>query len=64
MHNLVRNMVRSFARDEEGAVTVDWVMLVAVVVVSGGLAVAPMLLSVDDLGAKIAAAILALDFGW
>ncbi|MDX2483395.1 MAG: hypothetical protein QNK42_07015 [Pseudodonghicola sp.] len=60
----MKNLFHSFARDEEGAITVDWVMLVAVVVALGVLVISPILLSAGELGTKVAAAITALDFSW
>ena len=60
----MRNMFRSFARDEEGAITVDWVLLVAVVITLSFLVVAPVLISAGNLGAKVGAVIAALEFGW
>ncbi|TDE39689.1 hypothetical protein [Antarcticimicrobium sediminis] len=58
------NLFHSFARDEDGAVTVDWLLLVATVVALSVLVIPPILLSAGDLGTKVAAAIAALDFDW
>ena len=50
-----------FRKDEDGAVTVDWVVLTALVV---GLAIGLLALiegAVDDLGASISTEIIAID---
>ena len=51
------NFLAKFRKDEDGAVTVDWVVLTALVV---GLAIGLLALiqvAVDDLGADIATAV-------
>lgn len=60
----MRNMFRSFARDEDGAISADWILLVAAVVALSLLVVAPVLLAAGDLGDTVAKSIAALDFGW
>lgn len=37
--NMIKNLMAAFAKDEAGAVTVDWVVLTAAVVALGGVAV-------------------------
>ncbi len=37
--NMIKNLMAAFAKDESGAVTVDWVVLTAAVVGLGGVAV-------------------------
>jgi hypothetical protein len=42
-----------FARDDSGAITVDWVVLTAGVVALGGLAVAAITGNMGNVGAKV-----------
>ncbi len=51
------NLIKNFARDESGAVTVDWVVLTAAIVGMGIAVVASVRSSTDALGTKISQAV-------
>lgn len=51
------NFVKNFALDEDGAVTVDWVVLTAAVVGLGIAAVSTVGGSIDGLATKISTAV-------
>ncbi len=51
------NYIKNFAKDESGAVTVDWVVLTAAIVGLGIAVVASVRSSTDALGTKISSAI-------
>jgi Flp pilus assembly pilin Flp len=51
------DLIKSFSKDESGAVTVDWVVLTAAIVALGMGVIFMVQDSVNGLGGKIAAAI-------
>ena len=51
------NLINTFARDEDGAVTVDWVVLTAAIVGLGIAVIATVRTGVNDLGSKISGAL-------
>ena len=51
------NMIKNFAADESGAVTVDWVVLTAAIVGLGIAVMASVSTGVNDLGTDISTAL-------
>jgi hypothetical protein len=56
--------VYDFLKAEDGAVTVDWVVLTAAVVGIGALLVIPIAYSTDSVGDKIAGDIRTISIGY
>ncbi|GAB1362499.1 hypothetical protein MASR1M32_17350 [Rhodobacter sp.] len=57
----VMNLVNRFAKDEDGAVTVDWVVLTAAIVGLGLIVMAAIKPAISNLSTSIAAEIEAAD---
>ena len=55
------NLVKNFAKDESGAVTVDWVVLTAAIVGLGILVIQAVTPGVRELGAKISEEVGAME---
>ena len=57
------SLVKDFARDESGAVTVDWVVLTAAIVGLGIAVIAAVSTGVNTLGNRISAAVASQTVG-
>ena len=57
----IRSLMKRFHRDEDGAVTVDWVVLTAAIVALGVAVLLAVTDSTNDLAGKIGEAILSVD---
>lgn len=54
----MRKFFKNFRADEDGAVTVDWVMLTAAIIGIGGISIAAVAAGVSTLSASTAADII------
>lgn len=61
MKLIARRPAKQFVADEDGAITVDWVVLTASIVALGGLAVAAITGSMGNVGAKVSTFMAAQD---
>jgi Flp pilus assembly pilin Flp len=55
------NMIKNFRKDEDGAVTVDWVVLTAAVIALAGVAYSQISAGVSDISTAIGAELTGID---